>query len=358
MASRDSSLPQRQMSSKTKHRTETNRMKTLSAKTLGGEFDITNYHIYEKSGTVSDAIGWLMSHKLPFILCFFFIWFVLIIGGFGLLFLIDAKGIVTPNGDEAGPLECCWLSLQTFTTIGYGSLYPRSKWAHFMCAANGFVGQLYSAVLTMVFLAHLIRPVPHWKLSNVVTVYTDEKKGEMVMRARLVVAPGRAYFDLQAVMQVEIIQASEDGDLMSSFACAESIVCDLPLEHDNALIRTGHMTLEHVIDKDSALFSQIKHGKLHLNRIKIVTIRLEAKDPKTRETATTIKQFDKEKIMVNHRFRKMLVADRQGQLTKLDASKISETKPSSGRESFHLKRKKWDIKWNATDDILLHSALP
>ena len=282
-----------------------------------------NYH-FDKFA-VSDAIGFLMSHSLGKILLFFFISFVGVIGIFGLLLSITPDGIVTPHGGDANKLECCWLSLQTFTTIGYGSLSPKKRWAHFVVSADAFVGQLYVAVLTTVFLAHLMTPHAHWKVSDVVCVYQNTN-GQFVLEARFLIAPGKVYYDVETFMQVEMNDSVTDPDQEVS---SGTIVMDLHVEHEFALIRTGISSIKHIIDERSPLKYLVDNGITSLENLSTICVKVSCKDPRLQSMASSAKQFDPDAIVMNEHFAEMAMQQTDGTVA-LDSDLLSETRAANG----------------------------
>ena len=291
------------------------------ADSFGGPREVVNY-TFEKYA-VSDFIGWLMARSLWKVLIIFFLSFVVIIGFFGLLLFVDPSGISTPTNKEANSLDCCWLSLQTFTTIGYGGLSPKKKWAHFIVSADAFVGQLYVAVLTTVFLAHLMTPHPHWKVSDVICVHQDSK-GRLVIEARFLIAPGKSYFDVECSMQADLNDTPSGQDVSSG-----TIAVDLNLEHDFALIRSGITSMVHIIDEHSPLVFLYKNQLSDLENISSLCVKVQCKDPRLQSMTTSAKQFASEDILLNESFKEMTVMDETKGHFVMDAELLSETKPSN-----------------------------
>ena len=280
--------------------------------------DIINY-TFERFD-ISDAVAWLMEHSLWKILVFFFIAFMLLILLFAVLLSFQRGGISTPHDRSASLLECLWLSLQTFTTVGYGTYSPTRKYTNFVSSVNAFVGQLYYAMVTVVFLAHLMTPSPHWKLADVLTVHENDE-GQIVLEARFMIAPGQVYYDVEVFAQVELRKLNKS----STEPHSGTYVVDLLLEHDHAFVRTGITSVKHIVDDDSALRALQEEDLSTIPKnIEAIIIKIQAKDPRLRSMATKAKQFPRQAIMLNHRFSEMTVATESGEFV-MDCSKLSKT---------------------------------
>lgn len=310
-------------------------MKRLSSMARDAD-KIKNYKWHKYN--VSDAVGWLMCHELYKVLLFFFIVFVGIVGFFGLLFAIEPEGIYTPHGNLPGIDECCWLSLQTFTTIGYGSLSPKNKWAQFVSSACAFVGQLYTAVLTTVFLANLVTPRSHWKVADVVTVHRD-RKGRTVLEARYLIAPGTGYANVMTQFQVERIIPSGESS-------SDTVVQSLHIEQPFALMRAGITSVTHVIDETSPLHDLVSSDMEGLRSIKVITLRVLADDTRLKSSIPSITQFTPKDILLGRVFEEMVVGEA------LDASLLSQTRiapqySTTEGDGGGIVSGRWDLQWIA-----------
>ena len=312
-------------------------MRRLS--TIARDADLIKNYAWQKYN-VSDAVAWLMCHELYKVLIFFFAVFVVLVGFFGLLFAIEPDGVYTPTGEPALIDDCIWLSLQTFTTIGYGTLSPKKQWAQFVCAAVSFVGQLYAAVLTTVFLANLMTPRSHWTVAEVVTVHKD-RRGRIVLEARFLIAPGLGYADVSTQLQVEHIDQSDESS-------SGTVVKDLHVEHSFALMRAGITSVTHVIDHESPLYDLLRGDMKGFSGVKVVTLRVLAEDPRLKSSIPSITQFAPKDILLGHIFEDMAVSG------VVDASLLSRTRiapeygPTDGSEyADSTSGGRWELQWTA-----------
>jgi hypothetical protein len=191
-------------------------------------------------------------------------------------------------------------------------------------SADAFVGQLYVAVLTTVFLAHLMTPHPHWKVSDAVCMYQNSN-GQFVLEARFLIAPGKVYYDVETFMQVEMNDSITDPDQEVS---AGTIVMDLTVENEFALIRTGISSIKHIIDERSPLSYMVDNGMTDLENLSTICVKVSCKDPRLQSMTSSAKQFDRDSIMLNENFAEMAMTNTAGNFV-LDADLLSETRPTS-----------------------------
>jgi inward rectifier potassium channel len=256
---------------------------------------------------VSDAVAWVMGKSLLSILGISLVLFALSVFFFGLLFAVDLDGIHTPTGERADLMECTWLSVHTFTTIGYGALYPKSTYTHLVATANSFAGILYTAVLTSVFMAHLMTPKAHWKLSDVLVIHRDED-GRIVLEGRMVFAPDRIYLDMQAHMQVTAFIRHSIGSPQGN-SIKGTITKDCKLDTPTVLIRDRMWSIMHVIDQDSPLYSHVPANLSNLQDVCDITVKVEGKDPRLQSLATSAKIYNSyDGILMKEEFQELVVS--------------------------------------------------
>ena len=291
--------------------------------------DLLNYTFDQRA--VSDLVGALMEFALWKVMMIFFSLFMLLVFIFAMALYLAISlypdSISTPSGSVATRLECLWLSLQTFTTVGYGSISPTNRLANFLTSLCAFVGQLYVAVLTAVFLAHLMTPYAHWKLSDIVCIRQDSK-GRVVLEARFIIAPKQVYYDVECFAQVEkrdLAEEANEGYEITYFN-------DLPIEADFSLLRNGVTYIRHVVDQNSGLADMFRtEFKSIPDSIVSITIKIQGKDPRLRSLTSKVKQFRGDSIRLNEMFKDMTSALDDGRLGQ-DCSQLSETVPAKTYE--------------------------
>ena len=109
-----------------------------------------------------DAYQWLIQMDwVPFIwwvVAFFVILNVAFALAYQWLGLEDLPGVTAPRGPVQDFLSALFFSIQTFTSVGYGHVYPGSNWAGFISSLEGLVGVLTFALATGLLYGRFSRP--------------------------------------------------------------------------------------------------------------------------------------------------------------------------------------------------------
>ena len=180
---------------------------------------------------------------------FFFLLFMayLIVNSFfGLLYSIEgAAGI---NGMNPGTwpeefIQSFFLSIQTFTTVGYGKMNPESTPANLISVANAFVGLMSFALATGLFFAKWSSPRHEILFSNKILV--SNHNGEKALMVRFVNSMDNHIVDLTT--QITMTWVTNIGSKKRrKFA-------QLELELDHIYMFPLNWTLVHIIDNKSPL---------------------------------------------------------------------------------------------------------
>ena len=137
--------------------------------TGGGWFDVAVYYLLRTN--------WL----------FFLAWCV--VGYVGLVLFFAMLVYVEPGGagvDDSLDRELsfglvCTFSLQTLSTIGYGSLSPSSAWVDTLVAIESVVGLFYVTLATGLLFARVSRPIVHLAFAaHAVVTEREHNDGERV----------------------------------------------------------------------------------------------------------------------------------------------------------------------------------
>ena len=68
-------------------------------------------------------------------------------------------------------LKAFQLSVQTFTTIGYGSIQPATSYTHIIVAFEGFMSLVFASIVGGGIFLKLIKPVPRIAFSDYMVVF-------------------------------------------------------------------------------------------------------------------------------------------------------------------------------------------
>lgn len=162
---------------------------------------------------------------------------------FSLAYLAGSRGI--ENATPGSFVDAFFFSVQTFSTIGYGSMYPTTLYTHIVVTLEAFVGILSVALMTGLAFARFAQPTARVRFSKcaVITVYnniptlmfrTANQRRNQILEAQM-----RFYF-----MQDEI---TAEGELMRR-------VYELKLLRERTPAFSISWTVMHPIDATSPLY--------------------------------------------------------------------------------------------------------
>ncbi len=137
-----------------------------------------------------------------------------------------------------------FFSVQTLSTIGYGTMAPKTTWAHSLVTVQAFAGTLFLAVTTGLVFSKFSRPTARvmWSTKAVLV----ERDGKRLLMFRM--ANERANQIVEAQLRVAVArnEVSPDGERMRRFQ-------DLILQRDRNIIFVLTWTAIHEIDERSPL---------------------------------------------------------------------------------------------------------
>lgn len=161
---------------------------------------------------------------------------------FALLYLAGGDCI---NAEHPGSfLEAFSFSVQTFSTIGYGTMSPTTPWAHGVVFVESLVGLLGVALMTGVSFAKFARPVARVSFSEAVVVTT--RNGRPVLSFRMANERNSRIIDAQCQVYVLIEETSTEGELMRRFY-------PLHLERERSPVFLLTWSVFHFLDGNSPL---------------------------------------------------------------------------------------------------------
>lgn len=143
--------------------------------------------------------------------------------------------------------DAVFFSVQTFSTTGYGALYPQSTLANAVASMEIIFGLLSTALATGLLFARLSRPQARVMFSRVAVVRRYDGVPTLMFR----VANRRRNLLTDARITVTILrdEVDEDGSTMRR-------MIDLPLVRDRSPAFALSWTVMHRITEESPLFGQ------------------------------------------------------------------------------------------------------
>lgn len=207
------------------------------------------FNVIRKGKKIFNLYKFLMQISWAKFFLLLFLTYICINSFFGILYSIEgAAGI---NGMEPGSwgeefIQSFFLSIQTFTTVGYGKLNPESMWANIISVANAFIGLMSFALATGLFFAKWSSPSHEILFSNRILVSSFE--GKKALMVRFINSMDNHIVDLKAQLTMTWVINTEDIS-RRKFAL-------LDLELDHIYMFPLNWTLVHIIDENSPLISK------------------------------------------------------------------------------------------------------
>lgn len=183
------------------------------------------------------TISW--AAMLGLILC----WYVLLNLLFALLYLLGGDCI---QGAQSGAFgDAFFFSVQTFATIGYGTMAPTSTYAHILVTGEAFVGMLTAALATGLMFAKFSKPTARVLFANVAVV--SPRNGVPHLMFRLANQRGNQIVEARLQVALARWERTLEGETMRRFY-------DLELVRQQNIIFALTWTAMHAIDERSPLF--------------------------------------------------------------------------------------------------------
>jgi inward rectifier potassium channel len=267
----------------------------------------SNLHLYQWLVTMS----W--SHFFLLVIGFY----IFVNATFGILHLLIGIETLSIPKNETLLLDFAdafFFSVQTFTTVGYGTISPTGIWANIIAAICALVGLMSFALATGLFFARFARPTAkvHFSKNALITSHND---GQAFM-FRMVNARRSQLMNLFIQVTFTYIETDENDISKRRFE-------RLKLERDSVYLFPLNWTIVHPIDKNSPLFNcTLKHMQKIDAEVLIV---LSAFDVTFAQQVHTKYSYTYEEFMENTHFASMYYTNEFG-TTILEMDKLNEMK--------------------------------
>ena len=197
------------------------------------------------------------------------LWGVLILMGatylainlaFGALFMLAPGGV---GNLRAGDFwNAFFFSVQTFGTIGYGYMFPRSFAADLIVTVETFVGLVYVAISTGLVFARVSKPTARVSFSAVAVIHAFDGVPTLMFRA----ANRRSNQILEAEVTVSLARDTHtlEGHSIRRFQ-------ELRITRSRSPLFAYSWTVMHPIDETSPLYGQDR-GSLRRDRAELIVV--------------------------------------------------------------------------------------
>jgi inward rectifier potassium channel len=232
---------------------------------------------------------------------------------FAFLYALGEGSIAKIDGPHF--LNLFYFSIEAFTTVGFGEMYPATTWGHSVYTLQGYISLLLTAALTGLIFARVSRPRARILFAANPVIAKHDGKTHLMLR----IANARHNYIADASAQLWLIriEPSKEGQRFRRFH-------ELKLGRSQNPAFILSWTLFHVIDTTSQLFGLNADDLAKGDYQFIVTMR--GMDATSSQELRTRKTYNHEQILWGRRYADILTTDEAG-LTTLDYSKFHETTP-------------------------------
>lgn len=158
-----------------------------------------------------------------------------------------------------GFLDDFFFSVQTLSTIGYGTMVPHTTYAHCIVMTQAFAGTLFLAVVTGLVFAKFARPTARVMWSRKVIII--ERDGKRQLQFRMANARANQIVEAQLRVAFAFTEITSDGERLRRFF-------DLRLQRDRNILFALSWTAVHDISPESPLhdldFDKMKTMQMQL----------------------------------------------------------------------------------------------
>ncbi len=265
--------------------------------------------------------GWhaykvLVNMSWPKFFLLIFGYYIFVNAFFGLLLALN--GIENVSGAEPGSFienfaNCFFLSVQTYTSVGYGALSPSGWTANVIVTIIAFVGLMSFSLFTGLFFARFSKPVSHVIFSDQALIMKD-KNGIPCFQFRIVNPYKDQLLDVRARVIITYLTDESMG--------RRRIFSELELERDHIEMFPLNWNIVHPIGAGSPLFGKSRKELNEMHPEFLVLIK--AYDEVFSQEVHRSTSYVTEDILWNRRFVSMYSTNKQNG-TVLDISKLSQT---------------------------------
>jgi inward rectifier potassium channel len=224
------------------------------------------------------------------------------------------NGVKDSNGLEQW-LESWFFSVQTFTTVGYGSISPACISTNFVASLIALVGLMSAALATGLLFARFAKPTSQIVFSKnaIITPYQNGQSFQF----RIANKRNSRLINLDVKLTMSWVEANEHGVKGRKFA-------RLKLEREKVVMLPLNWNIVHPIDEESPFWERTPEDLKEMNVEVIVLI--EAFDETFSQTIFANGSYCDEEFLFDVKWKPMYFPDPSGSgKTILDLSVIDET---------------------------------
>ena len=219
---------------------------------------------------------------------------------FAWLYLAEPGAVanVRPGSFE----DAFYFSVQTLATIGYGGMYPASRYGHLIVALEAIVGILMVALITGITFTRFARPTARVLFSNRVVISPRDGVPHLMFR----MANWRRNRIVEARLSVVMLvtERTREGEVMRR-------QIDLPLVRDKTTVFFLTWSAMHLIDDKSPFYGPDALERLRAVQAEVY-LGLTGLDETIGQTIDVRKQYALDDIVPGARFADVLSTGEDG----------------------------------------------
>ena len=212
-------------------------------------------------------------------------------------------------------------SVQTSTTIGYGSMSPTGTIANFLVLLLSYLSTLVNTIFAGLLFTKFVTPVINIQFSDVMTLCNVN--GVPCLSIRI----GNADGHLNSLTDINVrltysyrIPYIDHNGHEKFFQQTEELKLLSNRQHGLSEV----WTLRHVLDDASPLFG-LHFAEHPANKIYVFTLSVDAVQDLTKSSVNLQTEYALEDILIGHSFQSLVSFDKEGRVATSDYSKMSET---------------------------------
>lgn len=191
-----------------------------------------------------DLYFYLMHISWPKLYLIIFTSYLLI----NLVFSVVYYSIPDAISDSSSILNHFYFSIQSFSTIGYGHITPKSDLANIVVMIQTIIGLIYTASITGMFFSKLAKPHSKIRFSKNLLVTHFNGKKQLIFR----IGNTRANDIVQATIRVSALHQvhTEEGEMVRQ-------IVDIPVIRKSTPFFRLTWTIRHNIDESSFFYNDV-----------------------------------------------------------------------------------------------------
>jgi inward rectifier potassium channel len=199
-----------------------------------------------------DLYHFVLARSWPEFFVLVAVGFLIVNTGFALLYLVQPGSIA--NAHPGSFEDAFYFSVQTLATIGYGGMYPVTRFAHVTVTVEALTGILSVAVITGITFTRFARPTARVLFADKIVLAPRDGVPHLMFR----VANWRRNQVVEAHLRVVLLttERTREGEVLRR-------QIDLPLVRDRTAVFYLTWTAMHVIDDKSPF-----HGAGAIERLR------------------------------------------------------------------------------------------